>query len=54
MLGVVQTRELLAQMLAGKPLDVRANLRTAPVIPDTAEHYSCALFFRCERCAAAW
>lgn len=37
MLGVVQTRELLAQALAGRKLDIRARVRAAPVIPDTAE-----------------
>lgn len=37
MIGVVQTRELLARLLAGEPLDVRACVRAAPVIPDTAE-----------------
>jgi len=36
-IGVVQTRELLARALAGEPLDVRAHLRPAPVIPDTAD-----------------
>lgn len=37
MIGVVQTRELLSQLLGGQPLDIRASVRTAPVIPDTAE-----------------
>ncbi|MFT8246291.1 hemolysin family protein [Roseomonas sp. BN140053] len=37
LIGVVQTRELLAQLLAGGALDVRAHVRTAPVIPDTAD-----------------
>ncbi len=37
MLGVVQTRELLHQILDGGTLDVRAGVRPAPVIPDTAE-----------------
>lgn len=37
MLGVLQTRALLAQMLAGGLLDVRAAVRPAPVIPDTAQ-----------------
>ncbi|WP_112663266.1 hemolysin family protein [Microvirga flavescens] len=35
MIGVVQSRELLAALLAGEALDVRKHLRTAPVIPDT-------------------
>jgi putative hemolysin len=37
MIGVVQARELLAAALANRPLDVRAHLRTAPVIPDTLD-----------------
>jgi putative hemolysin len=34
-IGVVQSRELLAALLSGEPLDVRAHIRQAPVIPDT-------------------
>ena len=37
LIGVVQTRELLAQVLAGGSLDIRAHVRTAPVIPDTVD-----------------
>ena len=37
MIGVVQTRELLAALLAGKPLDVRAQARKAPIIPETMD-----------------
>jgi putative hemolysin len=36
-IGVVQTRELLASLLAGKPLDVRGHVRMAPVVHDNAE-----------------
>ena len=36
-IGVVQSRELLAAMLRGEPLDPRAMARSAPVVPDTAE-----------------
>ena len=36
-LGVVQSRDLLAGMLAGKPLDIRAHLKPAPVVPDTID-----------------
>jgi len=36
-LGVVQSRDLLAAMLAGKPLDIRAHLKPAPVVPDTID-----------------
>jgi len=32
--GVVQTRELLSAMLAGRPFDVERYMRRAPVIPD--------------------
>jgi putative hemolysin len=34
MIGVVQARELLAAILEDKPLDIRAHIRSAPVIPD--------------------
>ena len=37
LIGVVQTRELLAQVLAGGSLDIRQHVRTAPVIPDTVD-----------------
>ena len=37
LLGVVQTREVLVRLLAGQPLDIRASIRSAPVIPDTVE-----------------
>jgi putative hemolysin len=35
MLGVVQSREILAALLSGHDLDIRAHIRTAPIIPDT-------------------
>lgn len=35
--GVVQSRELLAAMLSGQPLDIRKHLQAAPVIPDTLD-----------------
>ena len=35
MIGVVQSRELLAAMLSGQPLDIRKHVQPAPVIPDT-------------------
>ena len=34
-IGVVQSRELLAALLTGQPLDIRSHLQQAPVIPDT-------------------
>lgn len=34
-IGVVQSRALLASLLSGQPLDIRAQIQTAPVIPDT-------------------
>jgi putative hemolysin len=37
MIGVVQTRELLAALLAGKPLGIRPHVRKAPVIPETMD-----------------
>jgi putative hemolysin len=37
LIGVVATRELLATLLAGKPLDVRSAVRKAPIIPETTD-----------------
>lgn len=37
LIGVVQTRTLLADLLAGKALDVRAAMRSAPIIPETTD-----------------
>ncbi len=37
LIGVVQTRELLADLLSGKPLDVRRHIRTAPIVPDATD-----------------
>ena len=36
MIGVVQTRELLAAVLKGKPLDIVPHIRKAPMIPETS------------------
>jgi putative hemolysin len=36
MIGVIQTRELLSDLLSGKPFDVRSHIHKAPIIPDTA------------------
>jgi putative hemolysin len=35
MIGVVQARDLVAACLEGKPFDLRAHVRTTPIIPDT-------------------
>lgn len=37
MVGVVQTREVLAAALSGKPLDPRAYVRVAPIVHDQAD-----------------
>ncbi|MBC7798990.1 MAG: HlyC/CorC family transporter [Gemmatimonadaceae bacterium] len=37
MLGVLPTRGLLSQLLNGQAFDIRACIRPAPVIPDTAQ-----------------
>ncbi len=37
LLGVVQTREMLAAMAERKPFDLRAHVRTAPIVHDTAD-----------------
>ncbi len=34
-IGVVQSRALLAALLSDQPLDVRAHVQSAPIIPDT-------------------
>lgn len=37
MIGVVQTRDILATLLAGKPLDSRKHVREAPIVHDQAD-----------------
>jgi putative hemolysin len=37
MIGVIQSRELLASLLAGQPLNLRTHVRTAPIVPDTLD-----------------
>lgn len=37
LIGVVQTRELLASILTDKALDVRGHVRKAPIIPETTD-----------------
>lgn len=37
MIGVVQSRELLAAILRGEALDIRAVTRIAPIVPDTVD-----------------
>jgi putative hemolysin len=37
LLGVVQAREILAAMVQGKPLDLRAHVRAAPIVHDSAD-----------------
>jgi putative hemolysin len=37
LIGVVQTRELLAAILGGKPFDVRAHIRKTPIVPETTD-----------------
>jgi putative hemolysin len=36
-IGVVTTRELLTDLVLGKPLDVKAYVRAAPIIPDRTD-----------------
>ena len=33
-IGVVETRDIVARLIAGEPLDLRALIREAPVVPD--------------------
>ncbi len=37
LIGVVRARELLVALMTDAPLDVRAHLRQAPIIPDTTD-----------------
>jgi len=37
MIGVVQTRDILATLLAGKPLDARKHVQQAPIVHDQAD-----------------
>ena len=37
LIGVVQTRELLAAILAGKTFEVKGHIRKAPIIPETMD-----------------
>jgi putative hemolysin len=37
LIGVVQTRELLASLLKGEPLDVRRHVRKAAIVPETTD-----------------
>ncbi|MGE0628997.1 MAG: hemolysin family protein [Hyphomicrobiaceae bacterium] len=37
LIGVLQTRELLAAILGGKPFDVRRYVRKAPIVPETTD-----------------
>jgi putative hemolysin len=36
-IGVVHVRDLLAELVAGRPLDIRSGIRTAPIVPDTLD-----------------
>jgi putative hemolysin len=36
-IGVVHVRDLLAELVAGRPLDIRSGIRPAPIVPDTLD-----------------
>jgi putative hemolysin len=36
-IGVIQSRDLLADLLRGEPADIRAHLKRAPILPDTVD-----------------
>jgi putative hemolysin len=36
-IGIIKVRDLLKPALAGEPIDVRAHLRQAPMVPDTLD-----------------
>lgn len=52
-LGVVEARELLAQLLSGAPLDLRAALVKAPVIPDVTDASDAIAFLQAGAVALA-
>jgi putative hemolysin len=37
LIGVVRARDLLVALLSDRPLDVRAHVRQAPIVPDTTD-----------------
>lgn len=37
LIGIVRTREILASILAGEPLDIRSHVRRVPIIPETMD-----------------
>jgi putative hemolysin len=37
MVGIVQIRDLVPSLIKGEPLDLRAHLREAPIMPDTLD-----------------
>lgn len=37
MVGVIQTRDVLSALLAGRPFDLRKHVRTAPIVHDQAD-----------------
>ncbi len=37
LIGVVRARELLVALMSDQPLDVRAHVRRAPIVPDTTD-----------------
>ena len=44
--GVVHVRDLLADLVAGKPLDIGSKLRVAPIVPDTLDALECIKLLR--------
>ena len=44
--GVVHVRDLLADLVAGKPLDIGSKLRQAPIVPDTLDALECIKLLR--------
>jgi magnesium and cobalt exporter, CNNM family len=45
-IGVVQVRAVLADLVDGKPLNVRTHLRNAPVVPDTLDALDVLTYLR--------
>lgn len=54
MVGVVQTREILAAMLAGRAFDPRRHVREAPIVHDQADALDVLATLRRSKCRSRW
>ena len=55
MIGVVQARDIAAALFRGEPLDLRALMRKAPVVPDQIDAMDALVrAARAPRCRWRW